>query len=251
MCGSLGFLSALPFSTVSAPFLSKFARIRLYFIWFWKGLFQICIHPTCCLCCAVLSHSGWLYVTPMDCSLPVSSVHGDSLGKNTGVGCHALLQGIFLTQGWNPGLLHCMWILYCLSHQGNPRILEWVPYLFSRGFSQPRNRTRVSCIAGGFFTSWATREAHMLSKLSQFLLAPQSLSSAAGIAPSLVQPRPRTGICCIFSAPPWRPCFSLEWVCQVFFCLLLSIMNRDIYSIHCFLIVTIVLKLFHILLYHN
>ena len=38
----------------------------------------------------------------MDCSLPGSSVHGDSPGKNTGVGCHALLQGIFLTQGSNP-----------------------------------------------------------------------------------------------------------------------------------------------------
>ena len=39
---------------------------------------------------------------PMDCSLPGSSVHGDSSGKNTGVGCHALLQGIFPTQGLNP-----------------------------------------------------------------------------------------------------------------------------------------------------
>ena len=41
----------------------------------------------------------------MDCSLPDSPVHGDSPGKNTGVGCHALLQGIFLTQGLNPRLL--------------------------------------------------------------------------------------------------------------------------------------------------
>ena len=41
----------------------------------------------------------------------------DSPGKNTGVGCHALLQGIFLTQRSNSGLLHCRWILYCLSHQ--------------------------------------------------------------------------------------------------------------------------------------
>ena len=56
----------------------------------------------------------------MDCSLPGSSVHGDSSGKNTGVGCHALLQGIFPTQGLNPGLLHCRWILYCLCHQGSP-----------------------------------------------------------------------------------------------------------------------------------
>ena len=42
------------------------------------------------------------------------------------------------------------------------RILEWVAYPFSRGFSRPRNWTRVSCIAGGFFTNWATREAHSL-----------------------------------------------------------------------------------------
>ena len=45
----------------------------------------------------------------------------DSLGKNTGVGCHFLLQGILPTQGSNPGLLHCRQILYHLSHQGNRR----------------------------------------------------------------------------------------------------------------------------------
>ena len=39
------------------------------------------------------------------------------------------------------------------------RILEWVAISFSRGSSQSRDRTHVSCIAGGFFTSWATREA--------------------------------------------------------------------------------------------
>ena len=39
------------------------------------------------------------------------------------------------------------------------RILEWVTFPFSRGSSQPRDRTQASCIAGGFFTSWATREA--------------------------------------------------------------------------------------------
>ena len=61
---------------------------------------------------------------PMDCSLLGSSVHRDSLGKNTGVGCHALLQGIFPTQGLNPGLVHCGQILYLLSHQGSLRILE-------------------------------------------------------------------------------------------------------------------------------
>ena len=92
---------------------------------------------------------------PMDCSPSVSSVHEDSPGKNTGMGCHALLQGIIPTQVSS----HCRWILYCLSHQGSPRILEWVAYPFSRRSSHPRSQTGVSCIAGGFFTSWATREA--------------------------------------------------------------------------------------------
>ena len=54
---------------------------------------------------------------PMDCSPPGSSVHRDSPGKNTGVGCQALLQGISSTQGSNPGLLHCRQILYQLSYQ--------------------------------------------------------------------------------------------------------------------------------------
>ena len=72
-------------------------------------------------------------LTLCDCSPPDSSVHEDSPGKNTGVGCHALLQGIFPTQGSNPGLPHCRWILYHLSQQRSSRILEWVAYLFSRG----------------------------------------------------------------------------------------------------------------------
>ena len=97
---------------------------------------------------------------PMDCNLPGCSVHWDPPGKNTLVGYHPLLQGTFQTQGLNLGLLHCSWILYHLSHQGSPRILEWVAYAFSRGTSQPRNWTAVACIAGRFFTSWATRETH-------------------------------------------------------------------------------------------
>ena len=43
----------------------------------------------------------------------------NSPGKNTGVGCHALIQGIFPTQGSNPCLPHCRWILYRLSHEAN------------------------------------------------------------------------------------------------------------------------------------
>ena len=89
----------------------------------------------------------------------------NSLGQNTAVGSSlSLLQGILPSQGSNPGLLHCRWILYQLSHRGSPRILEWVAYPFSRGSSWPRNRTRVSCIArwilyqlscqGGPYTGW-------------------------------------------------------------------------------------------------
>ena len=49
------------------------------------------------LCCAKLLYLCPTLCDPMDCSLPGSSVRGNSPGKNTDVGCHALLQGIFLT----------------------------------------------------------------------------------------------------------------------------------------------------------
>ena len=89
---------------------------------------------------------------PMDCIL-------NSPGQNILVGSCPLLKGIFPTQESNPSLPHCRRILYQLSHQGSPRILEWVAYPFSRGSSQPRDWTRVSCIARGLFTNWAIREA--------------------------------------------------------------------------------------------
>ena len=56
---------------------------------------------------------------PMACRATGSFVHRDFPGKNTGVGCHALLPGIFPTQGSNAGLPHCRQILYHLSYQGN------------------------------------------------------------------------------------------------------------------------------------
>ena len=62
-----------------------------------------------CLLCPI-------FCDPMNCSLPGSSLLGDSPGKSNGVGCHALLQGIFPTQWPNPGLLHCSLILYWLSY---------------------------------------------------------------------------------------------------------------------------------------
>ena len=60
---------------------------------------------------------------PLDCNPPGSSVHWDPPGKNTGVGDHSLLQGIFPTQGLNLHLLPCRQILHCLCHQGSPQRL--------------------------------------------------------------------------------------------------------------------------------
>ena len=83
----------------------------------------------------------------------------NSPGQNTGVASLSLLQRIFPTQGSNLGLPHCRQVLYQLSNQGSLKILEWVAYTFSRGSSWTRNQTRVSYIAGRFFTNWAMREA--------------------------------------------------------------------------------------------
>ena len=95
----------------------------------------------------------------------------NSPGQNTGVGSLSLLQGIFPTQGSNPGLLHCRWVLYQVSHQENPRILEWVAYPFSSSSSWPRNQTTVSFTAGRFFTNWAMREALTEQKETLILCA--------------------------------------------------------------------------------
>ena len=82
----------------------------------------------------------------------------NSLGQNTGVGSLSLLKWIFPTQGSNPGLSHCRWNFYQLSHKGRLRTLEWVAYPFSSRSSWPRNLTRVFCIAGRFFTNLGIRE---------------------------------------------------------------------------------------------
>ena len=103
--------------------------------------------------CSVMSDSLWSHGLYSPWNSP---------GQNTGVRSLSLLQGIFPAQGLNPGLPHCRWILYQLSHKGSPRILEWVAYPFSSGSFLPRNQTGVSCIAGGFFTNWAIREALIL-----------------------------------------------------------------------------------------
>ena len=105
----------------------------------------------------------------------------NSPGQNTGVGSLSPLQGIFPTQGLNPGLPSCRQILYQLSHQGSPRILEWVASPFSSGSSQSRNQTGVSCIAGSFFTNPAMREALTRVKTSLKALSQNSHVRGLGL----------------------------------------------------------------------
>ena len=102
--------------------------------------FQACskviqLHLHTCVCVCVLSRSvvpesvnPWAVTTRLLCSW-------DSSGRNTGVGCHFLLQGIFPTQGLNSGLRHCVWIIYLLNHQGSC-IPTYVSVFFQILFSQ-------------------------------------------------------------------------------------------------------------------
>ena len=85
----------------------------------------LCNHTDCrpinpCAVLCLFTQSYTTLCNPMNCSPPGSPVHGGSSGKNTGMGCHILLQGIFPTWRLNPDLPHCKWILYHLNHQESP-----------------------------------------------------------------------------------------------------------------------------------
>ena len=101
----------------------SFYGLTVFHVWKWKSLSRVSLQTHG-------PYSPW-----------------NSPGQNTGVGSLSLLQGIFPTQGSNPGLPYCRGILDQLSHQEGPRILEWVAFPFSRGSSQPRDWTQVSRIA--------------------------------------------------------------------------------------------------------
>ena len=74
----------------------------------------------------------------------------NSPDQNTGVGSHSLLQGIFPTQGWNPGLPHCRRILYQLSHKGSPSLLDrgyFLPFPPPLVFPELPLSSWVTCIS--------------------------------------------------------------------------------------------------------
>ena len=90
---------------------------------------SVCVQVKSLYSCPTLCNS-------MDCSLPRLLCPVGFSRQEYWSGWPCPSSGIFPTQGSNPGLLYCGQILYCLSHQGSPRILEWVVYPFSRGIFQ-------------------------------------------------------------------------------------------------------------------
>ena len=111
-------------------------------------------HRRHCVGCAKSFQLCWTLCNPM-ATLPGSSVHGDSPGENTGVGCHAVLQGIFPIQGSNHPC--SLWFLLCRQI-----LYHWAPGEAYSGFVALVRilSTWVSCISGKFFTVWAIREVH-------------------------------------------------------------------------------------------
>ena len=116
---TLSKIQLLPDPHSSSGFTVLLKSMSKYFWKVWAFSFAWCV-----VLCLLIQLCPTL-CGPMDCSLPGSSIHGDSPGKNTRVDCHDLLQGIFPTQGLNPGLPHCRQILYHLNHQGNPSPVQW------------------------------------------------------------------------------------------------------------------------------
>ena len=121
---TLSFLSLFFFFFLYVTYLCVFI-----YVWFWNLI------------------KNFIMMWSESCSTVSDSLqpHGlygpwTSPGQNTRVGGHSLLQGIFPTQGSNPCVPHCKWILYQLSHQRRPGILEWVAYPFSSGSFWPRNK---------------------------------------------------------------------------------------------------------------
>ena len=98
----------------------------------------------------VVLKQGWF------CSSECLAMSGNNICHNRKECYWHLLWKVKVVQSW-PTL--CIPMARTLHGILQARILEWVAFSFCRGSSQPKNRTRVSCIAGGFLSHWATREA--------------------------------------------------------------------------------------------
>ena len=133
----------------------------------------------CCVCVCVYVR---MHACTLSCSVVSNSFHPHGLGptrllcpwdfpvKNTGMNCHFLLQGIFLTQGLNLNLrrlLHWQADSLPLSHLGSPRTLEWVAIPSPVDFPDPG----IFCTAGGFFTREALgRQSRLVQEVTCSIL---------------------------------------------------------------------------------
>ena len=120
-------LTVLTFNMYSALALYQALSTR------WASSLYVFLITYCAVC--LVTQLCLTFCDPTDCSRPGSSVHGDTPGKNSGVGCHAFLQGIFPNQGSNLGLPYCRQILYRLSRLSHhpssvclPRMQTGAPY---------------------------------------------------------------------------------------------------------------------------
>ena len=99
----------------------------------------------------------------------------DSPGQNTGVGSHSLLQGIFPTQGSNPGLPHCGWILYQLSYQGTLKHVKQQIIFSSRFLPISSSCHRVPHNRIG---SWTTTGGHRGPQRPSYMM--ETIHAVAG-----------------------------------------------------------------------
>ena len=125
----------------------------------------------------------------------------DSPGKNTGVGCHALLQGIFSTQGLNLCLLHCRQILYPLSHLGSPNdcryvlgVQTWGLLLgWQQGSKMRKSHQGINCAYVGIGRHFMREKAPRESVIRlPFLLLKLALEHRAWVCSKMGFPLPTT-----------------------------------------------------------
>ena len=131
----------------------------------------VCVCVCVCMCMCMCAHtraqllqSCLTLCNPMDCSPLGSSVHGNFPGKNTGLGWHALLQGIFLTQGSNPRLLcllHWQVGSLPLSHQRRSMLAVKTRKKQENSMSRQEKKERKTT---GFSLFDALRPLHGLSR---------------------------------------------------------------------------------------
>ena len=122
-------MSSIPRACSQVQYVCKFNKVNLG-----TQLTQSAIY------CVLVTQSYLTLGNPMNCSPTRLLCLWDSPGKNNGVGCQFLLQGIFLTQGLNLDLSHCRQILYHLSHQEIPILYSTVCNTFHTNNMQKTNK---------------------------------------------------------------------------------------------------------------